>query len=835
MATADEVVTILRADTAQHDARIEQSARKVETAANKIATSINKVDTSVAALGAAQGLTTLAPKVTAGAAAFDKMGQSAAKATGSLKTTNMELRYLPAQLNDIAVQLAGGQSPFLIAIQQGSQINQALGGMGLRGVVSALGGAFVGLLNPVSLATFALIGVAGVAVQYFTSLLDGGEKSEEVLRKEAQLIQQVAEQWGIALPALKAYADEQARLVEQQEKISALTIARDTVVAPIQAGVEQAVPALADLFMLLEQVGDTTTADKLREQWNKYVESVKAGNPDLKLLNTIVDEGIAAATKFGVSGENVISVLREIGDQADRSKDKLKGLNEELNRQGQFGPGMELAGPNINPVGVLPGFAPQPGQRPSFEDIGQSLDSLESAIKGFADRVVAAESGGNARAKNPNSTATGTGQFLESTWLDLFRRYYPEQAQQMGRQAILDLRENADVSYALIIRYAQENAKVLQAAGLHVDEAALQLSHFLGAGDAAKVLAAAPGTPLAGLISDAAIRANPTILGGGRTVDDARAYAERRATGAAGGTGRTRTRRTPEDIFQGSVDTIQKRIDMLNAEFEAQSKLNPAIKDYGFAAEKARIEAGLLADAQKAGLTVTPELAAKISQLAENYAKASASGKELETQQRRLVDQQQELNAGARDIFGGIIEGIRAGKSAGDILADTLDKIASKLSDIALNALFPSSGGGILGGLFGGGGGGLLGGILIPGILHEGGTAGSDGYDHSRAFSASTWAGARRMHGGGIAGLMPGEIPTILKKGEQVLTERQQQQRAVGSPAGGTIEVVGMFEVKNGNLVPLVTGVSGVVAGQQIRQANRQLPGRLAQSQARGT
>ena len=57
------------------------------------------------------------------------------------------LRQLPAQLSDISVQLAGGQSPFLIMLQQGSQIRDAFGGVGaaIRGVGSVLNPAALGI------------------------------------------------------------------------------------------------------------------------------------------------------------------------------------------------------------------------------------------------------------------------------------------------------------------------------------------------------------------------------------------------------------------------------------------------------------------------------------------------------------------------------------------------------------------------------------------------------------------------------------------------------------------------------------------------------------------
>ena len=102
---------------------------------------------------------------------------------------------LAAQFQDIGVQLAGGQSPFLIALQQGGQISQVLGPAGARGAVAALAGAFAALVSPVSLATIGIIAAGGAAIQYFSTLGDG-EKSAEELQKQADRIGQVGKAVG---------------------------------------------------------------------------------------------------------------------------------------------------------------------------------------------------------------------------------------------------------------------------------------------------------------------------------------------------------------------------------------------------------------------------------------------------------------------------------------------------------------------------------------------------------------------------------------------------------------------------------------------------------------
>ncbi|RWX71889.1 phage tail length tape measure family protein [Mesorhizobium sp. M2A.F.Ca.ET.039.01.1.1] len=750
----------------------------------------------------------------------------------AMKASSFQTANLASQLQDIAVQLKGGGSPLTIALQQGTQINQVIGQAGAAGAVKALGGAFASLINPVSLATIATITLIGYAVEYFSEIVSGGDKSEQTLKQEAELIDRVAQKWGDALPAVKAYADERKRALEEGDIRQATQLTIDEQFKEARETVKGLTVDIADLVSQLRLAGapneEIVAVQRAFTALQKAVDdgkdSTKENKALLEALSTAYfNRGVPAADAFARKVHEIADGFAAVAKQADEAR---KAQDEALNAErfrGFNGP----PGAFTNPQGIhLPASAPTPDQRPSFEDVGQSINSLNSAIDAFVRRVDRAEGRGD----NPNSSASGVGQFIESTWLNLFKKYYPQQADSMSRDAILALRDNADVSYDLIRKYAAENAKVLQDAGVHVDEAALQLAHFLGAGDAAKVLNAAPGTPLAGLISQASINANPTILGGGRTVDDAIAYAQRRA-----GASVSSSAKTPSDIFQGSMEDIQRRIDLLNAEAQAQAGLNPLVNDYGFALDKAKIKQQLLNDAAKAGVEVTPELAAKIDELAGNYAKASSSADAFKASQQKILDQQRELNDFGRGVLGGIIDDLRAGKDAGEIFANVLNKIADKLEDMALNALFPSGGGGLFSGLFGGGGGGLLGGLLIPGILHSGGVAGVDGYGHGRAVAASTFAGARRMHGGGVAGgLQPGEVPAILQKGEVVLPR--------GARAGGSSDTVRVvLQDDSGRMSDIAdqrikthSGTIVDVAVQRSTKAVRKgMPGYLAEAQSR--
>ena len=112
--------------------------------------------------------------------------------------------------------------------------------------------------------------------------------------------------------------------------------------------------------------------------------------------------------------------------------------------------------------------------------------------------------------RNPRSTAYGTGQFLESTWLD-FAAENPEMFPGMSQQQILAARSNPALGNTAINWLAQKNAQDLQGAGVTPSGQSLGISHYLGSGAAAKIMQAGDTEPVRNFVSDAAVRANPEL------------------------------------------------------------------------------------------------------------------------------------------------------------------------------------------------------------------------------------------------------------------------------------------------------------------------------------
>lgn len=97
--------------------------------------------------------------------AFSRQEAAAKKAGISVGQYKSAMWSLPAQFTDIATQLAGGQSPFLILLQQGGQIKDQFGSV--RGALVGVGDymrTLVGLISPVTLGVGALGAGVGALV-----------------------------------------------------------------------------------------------------------------------------------------------------------------------------------------------------------------------------------------------------------------------------------------------------------------------------------------------------------------------------------------------------------------------------------------------------------------------------------------------------------------------------------------------------------------------------------------------------------------------------------------------------------------------------------------------
>ncbi|NGO63959.1 phage tail tape-measure protein [Rhizobium daejeonense] len=629
--------------------------------------------------------------------ANDNVGKSfdaaSKKSVASVGAQRAAISNLSFQLNDIATSLSGGASPFTVMMQQGSQVAQALSstGGGLSGVVKTLGGAFASLANPVSIASFAIIGLTGYAVQYFSELLSGGEKSEKVLKEEAELIDRVAQKWGEALPTLKKYNDERNRLKDQADLTNAAEAVAQGQYEPIRKVIGDVRAEIGALVVDLRQAG-TEDEDilKLQDSFNGLYEKVEAGKASTSQLREVQANLAAIFKATGIpAAEAMAASIGKVADELDRAIEAADGARFEAAIQDFF---------KRSPIGTLTplvaggGQFLNPDQQQTFNAnsaVYQQAGASAAAqmIRGFESFISTAKWDVNAFrtgfGSDTTTRANGTIEkvtkdtvvTLDDAERDLARRIVEFQSGIQRAIGVDTWRSLSDAQQAALTSIAYNYGSLPE-----------EIVKAIQSGGGPEIVAQA----IAGLTS------NPK-----RRKQEAEAYLS--GTGYSMADAGLSSKKSPSQIFAGDVADVQKRIDVLNAQYEAQSRLNPVVNDYGYAIEKAKIQQQLLAEAQKAGLTVTPELAASIETLAENYAKASSAGEMLKASQDRVRQSVEEFKGMSKDLVSGFISDLRNGASAADALTNALNKVLDKLIDISLNSIFGiggAGGGGILGGLF---------------------------------------------------------------------------------------------------------------------------------------
>lgn len=126
----------------------------------------------------------------------------------------------------------------------------------------------------------------------------------------------------------------------------------------------------------------------------------------------------------------------------------------------------------------------------------------------FIDKLTGVESGGDPNAKNGNSSATGLGQFIRSTWLEFLHEMVPEATRGRSESELLALRNDPGLSRQATEWYARKNAAGLEMGGFSPTDANLYLSHFLGLSGALKTLRSDANTPIRDIVGEDAYNAN---------------------------------------------------------------------------------------------------------------------------------------------------------------------------------------------------------------------------------------------------------------------------------------------------------------------------------------
>jgi hypothetical protein len=789
----------------------------------------------------------------------------------SMNVVRAQSANLSQQFQDIAVQLQSGQSWATITLQQGTQIAAALGPGGLTGTVYGLRAAFIA--TAASIPTIALVGAAVAALQYLGTLIGKGEDSEETIDRQNKLIQQTAERWGSATPALREYATQ----LERVENVQRLLEAVQTTQARINDETAASFERLNDEFRNVAAL-----APQIRDPYIQLAMALRTGRAEAVDFQRVLD---AIAQIQLEHGAPVLDDFRDSLTQLRDSANQARGAVGELTAEQEIAAARRPM-PRQDPQ-ILRDFI---AEQQRINSLTTEQLRLEEEIAGVRRRAEDAEvqitpEAALAAAQDIIAAEERRAQIIEQ------RAEAEKRAQEISQAVAGVLREHADVIDEVRAGWT-DAAPVLSAYvnGLNeVEQRQARLAGTVITGEAWEPVSEAIATVSAQLdimATRAAETGDPATIS---RVDDLRGVFEGLKEELADGRVTAETTDRVIEALASMMSTVG--VSGAAALTSAMNVLSSAINSAGveatiaqgkfasavammrtlhaaesesmrtlrqqeaagdnfisqqrelnsLSAEELAIRTNtdsIFSSALAKGESITQEEARQLAieqQIAEERRRAAAqserkgrsgadkAAKELDRERQAVSDVIDELSfeysllgkselqqekmialrrAGAaategqrgsignlvtmiyeynaaleaeeqvmedlkdisRDVLGGMFDDLRDGASAAEVLANALNRVGEALVTAGIENLIT--------GAFNPRAtvttGGLLGGRIIPGFLHRGGIAGVDGYDHNRAVSPSLFIGARRYHRGGFAGINPGEVPIIAKRGEPV-------------------------------------------------------------------
>jgi len=237
---------------------------------------------------------------------FHAVGESSAASAAHVAN-------LGYQFNDIGMMLAAGQSPFMLMMQQGPQVTQVFDQMRASGmsIGSTLKSSFLGLVNPMNLATMAVIGFGAAAVQW---LMDAGEKAKTLDERMSDLSRATSDMGRALSEAKRSLFDLSAEfgtsaVAAREMNMALLDLARIEAFDKVMAAAEGIGEKFRDLTFLVDQYGEATrnAGGAMRDDWLSIAQTA------IRQIQSEYGLTIIQATR-------VADAIRKIGDTQNPDK-----------------------------------------------------------------------------------------------------------------------------------------------------------------------------------------------------------------------------------------------------------------------------------------------------------------------------------------------------------------------------------------------------------------------------------------------------------------------------------------------------------------------------------
>ncbi len=776
----------------------------------------------------------------------------------SIEALSIKAKDLKDVLIEMGTRMASGDSPFMIALQQGGKLGEMLSGAGgLTGLVKGLGSAFLTMLNPIGLVTQALTFAGAAVVQYFLNAGRDVKSVDEILKQHAEHIAELG-------PTYQKMNEQKEEALKLGPAITSANLKDDYKNAQktLKAEGEKASRSiLADMLGQQAPYADQivyippTTFDPAIEAIDRFNKSIESGKiKAIEFQNEIIE-----LQNSGKITEEVAGKLREYSSSAVAAQSKLSVLRDKIDPVAQAFAEMQDKVNRINPFGASKLQEPQR----VLEDLFRNLQANQSSAEEL-----------NQKIRELSNAHPDLSQALEE-----IRQFGLIALQAMKNVQGLD---NAVRTTPHFSRYSQE-------------ETVRRVKNFDDR------FGPDVGTPLK--YSDIRERLNA----------QKKAFQPSTTTDGGSARGSNRDMVRPAQEATSAYDTLQKsvesRIEQMNTEAQTiglnsiavetlkmNLELLRATEDKSHAAAPGQIQDIKNKIAQYNALataTANAKLAGDIQLQQEQMGRSTIDQTVASTQKQyglpvdmnsasaNIIRYNEQLKY-ARELAGDftttLVNGLRSGegfwKSMGNAAVTVLKKISDRLLNDVLNSLFQvnsaagsGGGGGFFGGLlnllgFGGGSevtlptgsnipipmprpsgfanGGYTGygGVYEPvGIVHAGEVVWSQ-KDIARAGGVGVVEamrlGRRGYADGGVVGEVgPQLVPAQPDAAVPVRRLRADNQNDGIGSASGVHVTVGVSVDEDGNLKAYVKNVAQSEAQSSTRQGlndfNQQLPDRVAQ------
>lgn len=308
----------LKANISDFDAKLK--AARASLAKGTVATEALRAGTEALYASNQKLSRSLSGVSTSAKSATNSLSNSAAatqKVAKASKIAGGEIANIGYQINDIGVMLAAGQSPFVLAMQQGTQLSQVFERLKASGksVGKAISGALSQVMSPLSLITIGLTFAVAQSVKWFNEWRSGSAPIMSVanaLKAVREEIDELDEKILRQLEGTETAAEAALRIDERRlrSKIKELEVEKETqrVLAAIggrsrssevarERGLGTATRALADAQEQLKAIQTEIALLQERRELAEQLDKAYEGINETIASATIEREGYLAAER----------------------------------------------------------------------------------------------------------------------------------------------------------------------------------------------------------------------------------------------------------------------------------------------------------------------------------------------------------------------------------------------------------------------------------------------------------------------------------------------------------------------------------------------------------